>query len=124
MRTYRPDSWSAQARAICDYQIEMIKAGYQTIQGALELFSNMCRSPLIRTRAAKRFGRLLKQGKVKENPEKILYVVIDETDGYEDLIYKGTDKEAALMQMKEFTEWRMEEGQVPDIKIREYVLPD
>lgn len=53
-----------------------------------------------------------------------LYVVLDETDGYEDLIYKGTDKEAALMQIKEFTEWRKEEGFIPDIKIREYVLPD
>lgn len=52
-----------------------------------------------------------------------LYIVLDETDGYEDLIYKGTDKEAALMQMKEFTEWHAEEGQIPDIKIREYVLP-
>lgn len=67
MKTWRPASWSQQAREMCDKQIEYINGGHAFIEDALHLFSNSYRAPIIRGRAAKRFGRLLRAGKVKEN---------------------------------------------------------
>lgn len=67
MRTWKPASWSQQAREMCDKQIEYINGGHAFIEDALHLFSNSYRAPIIRDRAAKRFGRLMRVGKVKEN---------------------------------------------------------
>lgn len=69
MRTYHPASWSVQARRMCDNQIEQINAGYTTIDRAVYFFSNSYRAPIIRQRAAKRFGRLVRAGKIHENIE-------------------------------------------------------
>lgn len=65
MKTYRPKSWSQQAREMCNEQVWQIKAGFQTVEGATEFFSNSYRPEIITGRAAKRFGRMLKAGKVK-----------------------------------------------------------
>lgn len=67
MKTWRPTSWSQQAREMCDRQVEMINAGHGFIEDALHLFGNSYRAPIITGRAAKRFGRLMRAGKVKEN---------------------------------------------------------
>ena len=63
MKTWRPASWSQQAREMCDKQVKMINAGYGLIEDVLHLFSTSYCAPIIRGRAAKRFGRLLKAGK-------------------------------------------------------------
>lgn len=57
MKTWHPESWSQQAREMARKQIESIKCGYQTIEGAIEFFDRSYRHPLIRYRAAKAFGR-------------------------------------------------------------------
>lgn len=67
MKTWRPASWSQQAREMCDRQVEYINAGHALIEDALHLFSNSYRAKIITGRAAKRFGRLMRAGKVKEN---------------------------------------------------------
>ena len=67
MRTYHPKSWSQQAREMCDRQVAQINAGWSTIENATKFFSNSYRHHLIRERAAKRFGRLCRQGKVHED---------------------------------------------------------
>lgn len=64
MRTYRPKSWSAQARELCNKQVESIAYGYQTIEGAITFFATSYRAPIIRYRAVTRFMRLVKAGKV------------------------------------------------------------
>ena len=69
MRNYHPESWSHQARKISTQEIECINAGWQTIEGAVEFFQHSYRHSLIRERAAKRFGRMLRAGKVRENLE-------------------------------------------------------
>lgn len=66
MRSYHPESWSMQARKMCDNQIEMVEAGYATIDEAIHFFSTSYRHPLIRHRAAKRFGRMLRAGKITQ----------------------------------------------------------
>lgn len=67
--TYHAKSWSRQAREICDGQIMNIEDGWQTINGAIKFFSESYRADIIRYRAAKRFGRMVRAGKVHENPE-------------------------------------------------------
>lgn len=69
MKAYYPDSWSEQARRLANREVESVEAGWQTIKGAYEFFSRSYRHPLIRGRAAKRFGRLVRAGKVKEDLE-------------------------------------------------------
>ena len=63
MKTWRPASWSQQAREMCDKQVKMINAEHGLIEDVLHLFSTSYCAPIIRGRAAKRFGRLLKVGK-------------------------------------------------------------
>lgn len=67
MKAYRSKSWSQQAREMCDRQIAQIETGWQTIEGATKFFHMSYRAAIIRHRAAKRFGRLVKAGKVHEN---------------------------------------------------------
>lgn len=69
MRIWRPLSWSQQARKMCDLQVEYVNYGHSFIENSLSLFSNSYRAPIIRQRAAKRFGKLVRAGKVKENLE-------------------------------------------------------
>lgn len=69
MRNFHPASWSEQARRMCDNEIISVNAGWGTIEGACDLFSRSYRHPLIRGRAAKRFGRKVRSGKVHENLE-------------------------------------------------------
>ena len=69
MKTYHPKSWSQQAREMCDEQIRQINSGWQTIDGAVKFFSQSYRAEIIRNRAAKRFGRMVRAGKVHEDLE-------------------------------------------------------
>lgn len=64
--TWRPESWSAQARKLAEQRVLSVEFGYTTIEEAMIWFSISYRAPLIRQRAAKRFGRLVRAGKVKE----------------------------------------------------------
>jgi hypothetical protein len=66
MYTYHPKSWSQSAREFCDNYVNLINTGWGTVEKAEKLFSTSYRHPLIRHRAAKRFGRLLRMGKVHE----------------------------------------------------------
>lgn len=67
MKAYHPKSWSQLARKMCNEQIMSIENGWQTINGAIKFFSESYRADIIRNRAAKRFGRMVKAGKVCEN---------------------------------------------------------
>lgn len=69
MRTYHPKSWSQQAREMCDKQIKQINSGWQTIDGAVKFFSQSYRAEIIRNRAAKRFGRMVRAGRAHEDLE-------------------------------------------------------
>ena len=62
MRTYRPPSYSQQARKLCDKQILYIKSNLTTIKEAREILFNTYRSPLVKQRAIKRFGRKIRKG--------------------------------------------------------------
>ena len=66
---YHPESWSAQARQMCDEQVRSINIGMSTIADASEFFQTSYRHKIIRSRAAKRFGRLVREGKVYEKSE-------------------------------------------------------
>ena len=67
MRTWHPQSWSQQARNLSNNVIESVNTGYKTIKEATNFFSHSYRAPLICYRAAKRFGRKVREGKVHEN---------------------------------------------------------
>ena len=54
---------------MCDLQVAYVNSGNALIEDVLRFFSTSYRAPIIRGRAAKRFGRLLRAGKVKENIE-------------------------------------------------------
>lgn len=69
MRNYHPESWSHQARRMSYNEIISVEQGWSTIQEAINFFSTSYRHPLIRARAAKHFGRMLRVGKVHENLE-------------------------------------------------------
>lgn len=67
MRTYHPKSWSEQAREMADKQAWQVNHYVDyTIADAVCFFSISYRHPLIRNRAAKRFGHLVRAGKVKD----------------------------------------------------------
>lgn len=63
-RSYHPSSWSQQAREMCGKQVMWVENGTKTVQQAIEFFGKSYRHPLITGRAAKRFGRLLRAGKI------------------------------------------------------------
>jgi len=67
MTAYHAKSWSQQAREMCNTQIKQIGFGWKTIEDASKFFSKSYRNCLIRYRAAKRFGRLVRMGKVNFN---------------------------------------------------------
>lgn len=68
-RTYHAKSWNTQAKEMCDAQIKQINSGWQTIDRAIHFFSISYRPPIVRYRAAKRFGKMLRAGKIHENIE-------------------------------------------------------
>ena len=65
MRTYHPESWSVQARELADRIYNQLGEGENkySLKEAENFFSNSYRHPLIRQRAAKRFGRLVRRNK-------------------------------------------------------------
>ena len=63
-------SWSQIAREICDRVTYNVNVGAWSIKQAENFFLNIhYQAPLISERAAKRFGRLVKNGKVHEQDE-------------------------------------------------------
>lgn len=67
MRSYRPASWSTQARLMCDKQLYYIAKGTKTIEEGAETIRNSYRHPLIKQRAIKRFGRKVKNNDFNYN---------------------------------------------------------
>jgi hypothetical protein len=63
---YHPESWSEQAREMSNRIAANVNSGAWTIKEGCEFFQHSYRHPLIRNRAAKRFGRLVREGKVHE----------------------------------------------------------
>ena len=61
MKRYHVRSWSESAREMCDRQIAFIDAGVNTIDSAIHFFHTSYRAKIIRYRAAKRFGRKIRQ---------------------------------------------------------------
>jgi hypothetical protein len=102
MRTYRPKSWSAQAREMADHQVtQTIVSGNPVF--SLRFFGNSYRAPIIRRRAAKRFGRAMR----KMGIDIFSFQIATESDKWEksfDSLYKCWDGEITE---KEF-EKRME----------------
>ena len=64
---YRPKSWSQQAREMADRRIQYVNTGTECIDQAIYFFNISYRHPRIRLRAAKRFGRAVRAGKVHEH---------------------------------------------------------
>lgn len=67
MKTWHPKTWSQQARALCDRIVNNVEDGYWTIEQGMFWFSTSYRHPLIVNRAAKRYGRLMRAGKIHYN---------------------------------------------------------
>ena len=63
---YRPKSWSQQAREMADKRIQYVNSGIESINHAIYFFNTSYRHSRIRIRAAKRFGRAVRAGKVHE----------------------------------------------------------
>lgn len=76
MKTWRPASWSQQAREMCDRQAEYINAGHALIEDALHLFSNSYRAKIITGRAAKRFSRLMRVERLRRISEHISRTIL------------------------------------------------
>ena len=57
-------SWSDRAREIANMQAEYVNSGWTTISEVVKFLNNSGYNSLITQRAAKRFGRLLREGKV------------------------------------------------------------
>jgi len=72
MKNYHPKSWSQQARELCDKVVFNVNHGHWSIERATEFFSfGSCRHWRVRSRAAKRFGYLVRAHKVYEAPESV-----------------------------------------------------
>ena len=63
---YHPKSWSVQARELSDRIIENVNYGGWTMKDGVNFFALSYRHSLIVNRAAKRFGRKVREGKIKE----------------------------------------------------------
>ena len=66
---YRPDSYSMQARALCDRAIDNVNHGMWCLEQAFRFFNLSYRCARIRFRALRRFNRYVKCGKVHETDE-------------------------------------------------------
>ena len=60
-------SWSKNARKIVDVQVEYVNDGWALIYEVENFISAMEENPIIKQRVAKRFGRMVRSGKVKDN---------------------------------------------------------
>ena len=67
MRAWRPRSWSQQARAMSDRMIGYVNSGSMCIEQVECFFNKSYRHPRIVLRAAKRFGRAVRTGKVHQS---------------------------------------------------------
>lgn len=63
---YHPESWSVQARQLSNDMAWQVNHGLRTIEEVIQFFQISYRHSRIVNRAAKRFGRLVHEGKVKE----------------------------------------------------------
>lgn len=61
MKQYRPRSWSQQARTKADKIVIAVERGWDTLPEAIDFFRTSYRAPIIRYRAAKRFGRIARK---------------------------------------------------------------
>ena len=66
MKQYRPKSWSESARALSDKAVSNVNGGRWCFEEASRFFCKSYRHPWIVQRAAKRYGRLVRAGKVHE----------------------------------------------------------
>ena len=71
MKEYHPKSWSAQARELSDRIAENVNSGAWCLEQASRFWGSSYRHALIVMRAANRFGRLIREGKVFETPESV-----------------------------------------------------
>lgn len=65
-KNWHPKSWSKHARILSDAVMYHVNFGYLSLADATAFFQRSYHHPLIVHRAAKRFGRLVRAGKVKE----------------------------------------------------------
>ena len=65
--SYRPESYSEQARKLCNRAITNVNSGVWCMEQAFRSFCLSWRCPLIRFRALNKFNRYVKAGKVHEN---------------------------------------------------------
>ena len=79
MRAWRPWSWSEQARAMGDRTIGYVNDGSMCIEQVERFFRNSYRHPRIVLRAAKRFGRAVRAGKVHQS-----YVALESWSQYKE----------------------------------------
>lgn len=81
MRVWRPRSrsWSEQARMMGDRMIGYVNGGSMCIEEVECFFKKSYRHPRIIMRAAKRFGRAVRAGKVHQS-----YVALESWDRYKE----------------------------------------
>jgi hypothetical protein len=60
MKKMKTMSWSMRARKMCYNQLGQYLCGEKTKQECIEFFSTSYRAPIIRIRAAKKFGKMLR----------------------------------------------------------------
>ena len=72
MKNYHSESWSQQARSMSNMIINHINQGSWPIERGIAFCRGSYRHFLIRYRAAKRLGCMVRNGKVHENPESII----------------------------------------------------
>ena len=71
MRAYHPKSWSQQAREMGDNVIANVNSGMWCFEQASRFFFLSLKHPLVKQRAAARFHRAVKNGKVHELPSAV-----------------------------------------------------
>ena len=71
MRAFHVQSWSEQAREFYDNIEHNVNCGGWSIDHAIYFIHNSYRAPIIRGRAAKKFGRRLRAGRIAESPKAV-----------------------------------------------------
>lgn len=69
--SYHPNSYSVQARELCDRAINNVNNGTWCIEQAYRFFALSYRCNVIRYRAMTRFNRYVKAGKVYETEDSV-----------------------------------------------------
>lgn len=70
--SYHAESYSTQARELCDRAIGNVNSGTWCYEQAIRFFSLSYRCALIRFRALNRFKRYVKAGKIHEHAESVI----------------------------------------------------